>query len=197
MGNMNFLQVIRDYSPTKLGEFKVKVIYKDEKYFIFDGEFTRDGKSLYSSFPGMNLIAGSQDEDPERAKIKSIMRLLSLLDQRLRYFKSINETSNLFFKDVDSETKNSILEYYTNFLKKHTHDSSEHKIPVFCEELIREGNRYKYSRNYQTEIEDLNNISAQFSDLAKSKISGIEKYDVTVEENITQQSYNIQVPSLV
>ncbi|TGM88277.1 hypothetical protein [Leptospira bouyouniensis] len=191
------MQVIRDYSPTKLGEFKVKVIYKDEKYFIFDGEFTRDGKSLYSSFPGMNLIAGSQDEDPERAKIKSIMRLLSLLDQRLRYFKSINETSNLFFKDVDSETKNSILEYYTNFLKKHTHDSSEHKIPVFCEELIREGNRYKYSRNYQTEIEDLNNISAQFSDLAKSKISGIEKYDVTVEENITQQSYNIQVPSLV
>lgn len=193
MGHKNLSLAISEYSPVIVGEFSVKVYYTRQNFYEFKGEFTKAGKSLYSSFIEMNLIAGSQDSDQERAKIKSIMRLLNLIDQRIRFFKEEGDFTNLFVGNISDEIKNT-FDSYIEFIKEDDFFKNEIQIPVFSEELHKTDNSYTYIRSFQKSIEDLDTIYSDLKGL-KAKTDYVKKeFDVRVEDDSVQQSYKISVP---
>lgn len=194
MGQMSLLKAIREYSPDTIGQFSVKVYYADQKFYTFKGEFTKAGKSLYSSFREMNLIAGSQDSNLERAKIKSIMRLLNLIDLRIRFFKKENDFTNLFFESISDDIRSTFTPYI-EFLKEDEYYESESDIPVFSEELRKTGDSYTYIRTFQKTVENLNTIYTDLMKGLETKSDHIKKeFDVKVDDDSVKQSYEISVP---
>lgn len=187
---MNILDALKNHKPVDLGKFSVEIKFSKDKAVQFSGRFTQDGPSIYANYDAMNLVAGSQDSDEQLAKIKSIMRLVTLIELRLLFFRKLENYSNLFYGLVSPEDKANFI-CFAESLEFDQFYENEIVIPVESESLEKTKNGYIYKRSHIGSVTDLSHIQEPESDLLIQR--KIESTEVILEEKLLGQNFTLQL----
>ena len=141
MAEMSVLQAFEQIPDPVRGEGFVVTVQRTQQdaSLEFEGYFSRSEASTYANFDPMMLVAGSQDPDPEMARVKALFRLVTMIELRLNAYKSDeSDYRGLFEEEVSSE----IWERFTGYAKKRFSDLNEKAnsqlIPVYSENFSRE-----------------------------------------------------------
>lgn len=187
--DMNILDALKNHKPMDLGKFSVDIKFAKGKAVQFTGRFTKDGPSTYANYDAMNLVAGSQDSDEQLAKIKSLMRLVSLIELRLLYFKKLGDYNNLFYESVREEDIQNFISF-SGTLNWNDHYDHEELIPIETESLEKTDNGFIYKRVPAGVVSDLSNIQTLEADLINQK--KFESFRVILEQKILSQNFTLQ-----
>lgn len=189
IGNMNILEALKSHKPKDLGKFSVEIKFNIDKAVKFSGRFTQDGPSIYSHYDSMNLVAGSQDSDEQLAKIKSLMRLVSLIELRLLFFKKLGDFESLFYESVSQEDINNFI-CFSNTLTWDKYYNHDELIPIETESLEKTENGFIYKRVPTGVVSDLSNIQTLEADLIHQKKT--ESFRVILEQKLLSQNFTLQ-----
>ncbi|TGL87676.1 hypothetical protein EHQ68_06815 [Leptospira congkakensis] len=186
---MNILDALKQHKPRDLGKFSVEIKFTNNKAVKFSGRFTQDGPSIYAHYDAMNLVGGSQDSDEQSAKIKSIMRLVSLIELRLLFFKKLGDYERLFYDSVSQEDKDNFVSF-ADTLRWDDHYDNDELIPVETESLEKTEDGFIYKRVHIDKVSDLSHIQTLESDLMNQK--KIDTTQVILEEKLIGQNFTLQ-----
>ncbi|EJP16636.1 hypothetical protein [Leptospira interrogans] len=185
---MNIIEAIRNHKPIDLGKFSVEIKLADGKFVKFSGRFTQDGPSIYAHYDAMNLVGGSQDSDEQSAKIKAVMRLVSLIELRLLFFKKLGDYERLFYDSVSQEDKDNFISFAKTLQWGNYYDDDE-LVPVETESLEKTESGFIYKRIHVGTVSDLSNIQEFEADLISRKVDTTQ---VILEKKLIGQNFTLQ-----
>ncbi|MCR8640778.1 hypothetical protein BEN44_19680 [Leptospira interrogans serovar Ricardi] len=187
---MKIIEAIRNHKPIDLGQFSVEIKLSGNKSVKFSGRFTQDGPSIYAHYDSMNLVGGSQDSEEQSTKIKAVMRLVSLIELRLLFFKKLGDYERLFYDFVSQEDKDNFI-FFAETLDWNDYYDNDELIPVETESLEKTESGFIYKRVCIGTVSDLSHIQEFETDLINQK--KIDTTQVFLEEKLIGQNFTLQM----